>query len=64
MTVREALATLVCDGDYISSDGFGTNRISTASKSWLPGGVINRVDVAYVISLEAGGFPGPVKREI
>ncbi len=30
MTVKQAVATLVKDGDYLASGGFGTNRIATA----------------------------------
>jgi glutaconate CoA-transferase subunit A len=30
MSVREAVERFVCDGDYLASGGFGTNRIATA----------------------------------
>ena len=84
-TVKDAVATLIKDGDYLAVGGFGTNRIPTAilheilrqGKKDLglsghtathdfqilaAGGAINRVDVAYVVGLEARGLSRAARR--
>lgn len=84
-TVREAIAGLVHDGEYLAVGGFGTNRIPTAllheivrqGKSGLglsghtathdfqvlaAGNCIDRVDVAYVVGLEARGLSPSARR--
>ena len=84
-TVKDAVAKLIKDGDYLAIGGFGTNRIPTAvlhevlrqGKKDLglsghtathdfqilaAGGAINRVDVAYVIGLEARGLSRAARR--
>lgn len=84
-SVKEAVASLVRDGDYVAIGGFGTNRIPTAVlheilrqgkkdlglsghtathdfQIMAAGGVINRVDVAYVVGLEARGLSKAARR--
>lgn len=85
MTVKQAVAGLIRDGDYLAIGGFGTNRIPTAVlhevlrqgrkdlglsghtathdfQILAAGGAIDRVDVAYVIGLEARGLSRAARR--
>jgi glutaconate CoA-transferase subunit A len=89
-SVREAVARLVRDGDYLASGGFGSNRIPTAALheivrqrkrnlgfaghtathdfQILAAGnldgqkLLARVDVAYVVGLEARGLSPQARR--
>ncbi len=84
-TVKDAVAKLINNGDYLAIGGFGTNRIPTAAlheilrqgkkdlglsghtathdfQILVAGGAINRVDVAYVIGLEARGLSRAARR--
>lgn len=90
-TVKEAVASLVRDGDYLAIGGFGTNRIPTAvvheivrqRKQNLAfaghtsthdfqllcagnltgrGHTLSRVDIAYVVGLEARGLSPHARR--
>ncbi|MGE5585745.1 MAG: CoA transferase subunit A [Bacillota bacterium] len=85
MSVKDAVATYIQDGEYLAVGGFGTNRIPTAAlheilrqgkkglgisghtathdfQIMAAGGVINRVDVAYVVGLEARGLSRAARR--
>jgi len=91
MTVRDAVASLVRDGDYLCIGGFGTNRIPTAiiheilrqKKQSLAfaghtathdfqllcagnltgrGQTLSRVDIAYIVGLEARGLSPHARR--
>jgi glutaconate CoA-transferase subunit A len=92
MSVKEAVSCFVKDGDYLSSGGFGTNRIATAllheilrqrkrnlgfaghtathdfqilAAGNLDGEkLLGRVDVAYVVGLEARGLSMQGRRVI
>ncbi|MBN2158380.1 MAG: CoA transferase subunit A [Spirochaetes bacterium] len=86
-TVREAVKTLLKDGDYIAIGGFGANRIPTAvlheiarqgkknlafaghtsthdMQILVGGGCIDRLDIAYIIGLEARGLSPSSRRAV
>lgn len=79
MDLKDAVAALVCDGDYLCIGGFGANRTPVAACHEIvrqgkknmgfaghtathdmeilsAGEVYNRLDVAYVVGLEARGL--------
>ena len=91
MTVKDAVARFVCDGDYLAVGGFGVDRFSSAvcheivrqNKQNLTiaghtathdfqilcagnltgrGKLISRVDIAYVVGLEARGLSPHARR--
>jgi len=90
MSVADAVAKFVHDGDYVASGGFGANRIATAllheivrqkitdlglaghttthDFQILAAGtregkrILSRVDVAYIIGLEARGLSSQARR--
>jgi len=85
MSVKEAVAKFIHDGDYLVLGGFGANRIPTAVAHEIlrqgrknmgfaghtsthdfqilcAGEVFNKLDVAYVIGLEARGLSANARR--
>lgn len=91
MSVREAVARFVHDGDYLGSGGFGCDRIATAllhevvrqqrqnlsfsghtaTHDWQilcagnqtgRGRLLSRVDIAYIVGLEARGLSPHARR--
>jgi glutaconate CoA-transferase subunit A len=91
MSVKDAVARFVCDGDYLAVGGFGVDRFSSAvcheivrqNKQNLTiaghtathdfqilcagnltgrGKLISRVDIAYVVGLEARGLSPHARR--
>lgn len=86
-TAREAVSTLLKDGDYLAIGGFGANRIPTAVlheicrqgkknlafaghtsthdlQILLGGECIDRLDIAYIIGLEARGLSPNARRAV
>ncbi len=86
-TARDAVKTLLNDGDYLAVGGFGANRIPTAilheicrqgkknlafaghtathdMQILVGGGCIDRLDIAYIIGLEARGLSPSSRRAV